>query len=35
MAHPRGVDEAIARFEEVMGRIDRSGAARAVHQQLQ
>ena len=26
--HPRGVDQAIARFDEVMGRIDRSGVAR-------
>ncbi len=26
--HPRGVDQAIARFDEVMGRIDRSAAAR-------
>ena len=27
--HPRSVDQAIARFDEVMGRIDRSGASRA------
>ena len=27
--HPRSVDQAIARFDEVMGRIDRGGAARA------
>jgi hypothetical protein len=35
MTHPRGVDEAIARFEEVMGRIDRSGAARDAQRRLQ
>ena len=29
--HPRSVDQAIARFEEVMGRIDRSGTARDAH----
>lgn len=27
--HPRSVDQALARFDEVMGRIDRSGPARA------
>ena len=36
MSHPRSVDQAIARFDEVMGRIDRArrrarrAAARAV-----
>ena len=25
MSHPRRVDQAIARFDEVMGRIDRGG----------
>jgi len=29
MTHSRQVDQAIARFEEVMGRIDRGGASRA------
>jgi len=28
VTHPRGVDQAIARFDEVMGRIDRSAPAR-------
>lgn len=33
--HPRGVDQAIARFDEVMGRIDRgSGARAAQHRQV-
>lgn len=30
--HPRGVDQAIARFDEVMGRIDRTAPARAAQQ---
>ena len=30
--HPRAVDQAIARFDEVMGRIDRGGAYRAAAQ---
>ena len=33
--HPRSVDQAIARFEEVMGRIDRSGVARDAQRRLQ
>ena len=33
--HPRSVDQAIARFEEVMGRIDRSGVAREAQRRLQ
>jgi hypothetical protein len=30
--HPRGVDNAIARFDEVMGRLDRTAEARAASQ---
>jgi hypothetical protein len=33
--HPRSVDQAIARFDEVMGRIDRSGVAREAQRRLQ
>ena len=33
--HPRSVDQAIARFEEVMGRIDRAPAARDAQRRLQ
>src|SRR5690349_16635395 len=33
--HPRGVDQAIARFDEVMGRIDRSAASRAAQFRVQ
>jgi hypothetical protein len=33
--HPKSVDQAIARFEEVMGRIDRSGVAREAQRHLQ
>ena len=33
--HPRSVDHAIARFDEVMGRIDRSAAARGARQRVQ
>jgi len=33
--HPKSVDQAIARFEEVMGRIDRSGVAREAQRRLQ
>ena len=33
--HPRSVDQAIARFEEVMGRIDRTGLARDAQRRLQ
>ena len=33
--HPHSVDQAIARFDEVMGRIDRSGAARAAERRVE
>ena len=33
--HPRGVDQAIARFDEVMGRIDRSAVARNARRRVQ
>jgi hypothetical protein len=33
--HPRRVDQAIARFDEVMGRIDRSPASRAAQYRVQ
>ncbi len=33
-AHPRSVDKAIARFDEVMGRIDRSPASKAAAKRL-
>lgn len=33
--HPRGVDEAIARFEEVMGRIDRGSGSRQAMRRTQ
>ena len=32
--HPRSVDHAIARFDEVMGRIDRGSASRAAQQRV-
>jgi hypothetical protein len=32
--HPRGVDQAIARFDEVMGRIDRTAASRQAQQRV-
>ena len=33
--HPHSVDQAIARFDEVMGRIDRSGPARAAERRVE
>lgn len=32
--HPRGVDQAIARFDEVMGRIERSNVSRTAQQRV-
>ena len=33
-SHPRGVDQAIARFDEVMGRIDRTARSRVVERRV-
>ena len=33
--HPRSVDQAIARFDEVMGRIDRTAASRSAERRVQ
>ena len=33
-SHPRSVDQAIARFDEVMGRIDRSSASRTAERRV-
>ena len=33
--HPRSVDQAIARFDEVMGRLDRGGGATAARRRVQ